>query len=69
MITIEKSDTWEQLESDIMAFSKSDMVCNYYGVDYQDCINCRLGDAVTCCSDAAIDIFNRAKILAGVNND
>lgn len=63
---LERPDTWERVEADIMAMAHEDCVCYYFGVDADaPCSACpSVKIKGPCIANVARDVLRRAKALA-----
>ena len=66
LLHLERNDTWERVEADIMAMAHEDCVCYYFGVDADTpCSACpSVNIKGSCPVNVARDVFRRAKALA-----
>lgn len=66
---LDRPDSWERVEADIMAMAHEDCVCYYFGVDADTpCSACpSVKIKGSCPVNVARDVFRRAKALAGMD--
>lgn len=65
---LERPDSWERIEADLMAMACADCACYYFGAGADlNCDECPAEDcAESCFVEAARDVLRRCKALAGV---
>lgn len=68
LLHLERPDTWERVEADLMAMVCEDSACYYFGAGANlDCGECPAGNcAVSCSVEVVRDVLRRCKAIAGV---
>lgn len=66
LLHLERPDTWERVEADIMAMAHEDCVCYYFGLDADTpCSACpSVKIKGSCPVNVARDVFRRARAIA-----
>lgn len=68
LLHLERPDSWERVEADIMAMARADCACYYFGAGAD--LNCDECPAESCSDscfiEAARDVLRRCKAIAGV---
>ncbi|BBH49854.1 hypothetical protein Pcatena_04410 [Parolsenella catena] len=68
LLHLERPDTWERVEADLMAMARADCACYYFGAGAD--LNCDECPAESCSEscfvEAARDVLRRCKAIAGV---
>ena len=68
LLHLDRPDTWERVEADLMAMAYADCACYYFGAGTDlSCEECPAENcAESCFVEAARDVLRRCKAIAGV---